>query len=131
VCATRQELLKAGLRSEFDPMPMEPGEQQSGAWTEAKRAVVTNASLSVGCGGYGGAGGSGSQGKAEGGQHGGDVSTVHCAASGQYVHPELGFKKHGNGTHPICFLFKCVSEVLAVGFRGNRLKLLRFLAGPF
>jgi hypothetical protein len=26
------------------------------------------------------------------------------------VHPELGFKKHGNGTHPpACLLFKCVS----------------------
>jgi hypothetical protein len=26
------------------------------------------------------------------------------------LHPELDFKKHGNGIHPpICFLFKCVS----------------------
>jgi hypothetical protein len=56
-----------------------------------------------------------------------------------YVHPKFNFKKHGNGIHPpTCFLFKCVSKVRsvntmasllsAVGFRGNRLKLLRFLA---
>jgi hypothetical protein len=26
------------------------------------------------------------------------------------LHPNLGFKKHGNGIHPpICILFKCVS----------------------
>ena len=61
-------------------------------------------------------------------------SIEHCRSTEHVptdLHPKLGFKKHGNGTHPPMRFLGATHQcqgVLAVGFRGGRLKLLRFLA---